>query len=1024
MKDRQIALSVSDSNFSGQQNKTVSGKVTDSSSAPLPGVSVVIKGTTNGTITDFNGNYSLPNVPNDVTLVFSFVGMKMQEVKIAGKVTVNVKLEEETFGIEEVVAVGYGTMKKVDLTGSISQVSGEKLKNRPVTNALSALQGAASGVVVTRSTGQPGKEGYDVEIRGLSSVNGGKALILVDGAPGDITTLNPNDIESVNVLKDAAAAAIYGARAAGGVILVTTKKGVSGDITIEYNGLFGGQTPMMIPDRLHSWEEETLTNIALANAGRNADYSEADIEIMKDPNVNYIDAYWNPGKDWNVLYDFNQTEYMLRDFSPTNNHNFSLKGGNDKDQFFMSLGYYHQQGIFILGPDETSRINARFNYSRQLNKTFSLDTRMSYGQTNTLSPTYGITLLFDQLFQARSIYPIFLPESNDTKYFYHSSNPRAYPILKDGGEVKDRGDEFNGVFTLKAKDILKGLTLTAVYSPGLTGINSNGNYRTVEMWNRIQVGGRLNYPNSAIRDRRMILSNNLQFLADYDFKLGEKNTFHILGGYAYEDYRNHFVSATAKSLSSNDLFALSLGDPTLSVVSEGIQTWALLSYFGRAEYNFDDRFLLKASLRYDGSSKLAPDNRWQAFPSLSAAWRLSNESWFKGLLPIFDEFKLRASWGQLGNSDGVIGNYDYIATLSKGPDALFNNQKNTSYYQQYLASADKTWETIETSNAGLDFSILKNRLNVSADYFIKRNNNMLAPLQVSNIIGITTSTYNVADMKTWGWEVTVGWKDSPSANFSYWANLNVFDTQNKILSYDGRSTVAAGTNSIIEGMPYNSIFGYMADGYFTSTEEITSHAFQDTRTGVGDIKYRNLNDDERINGGLSRMDDHGDLVYLGNPSPRYNFGIDLGFKWKGFDFSAFLQGVGKRMMLLDARSVYPYIGTGKKPSAVHLDSWTPENLDARFPRPYFGGTHNTLVSSHWIQNTAYIRLKNLQVGYTLPQSLTKHIAISKARVYFSGQDIWEKTKMWYPYYDPENQNRATFVYPLFRTFTMGVNVIF
>lgn len=403
---------------------------------------------------------------------------------------------------------------------------------------------------------------------------------------------------------------------------------------------------------------------------------------------------------------------------------------------------------------------------------------------------------------------------------------------------------------------------------------------------------------------------------------------------------------------------------------------------------------------------------------------MENESWFKEALPFIDQFKLRASWGQLGNSDGVIGNYDYVGTLSTGDNALFNNVKNTSYYQNYLSSEDKTWETIQTSNAGFDLSVLGTRLNLSADYFIKRNDNMLAPLQVSSMIGINTSTYNVADMKTWGWEVTVTWKDAPSNQFSYWASLNVFDAKNKILKYDGRSAVAAGTNEIIEGMPYNSIFGYVADGYFTSADEVSSSAFQNKKTGVGDIKYRNLNDDENINAGSSSMDDHGDLAFLGNPSPRYNFGVNFGFRWKGFDFSAFFQGVGKRKMLLDASAVYPFKDTGRMPSTVHRDYWREDNLDARFPRPFYAGSHNTLVSSHWVQNCAYIRLKNLQVGYTLPQSLTKRAAISKARIYFSGQDIWEKTKMWYEYYDPENPNNTTFIYPLFRTFTMGLTLTF
>lgn len=615
--DRQIALKRANMSHFVQQQKSIRGRVTDSAGEPLPGVTVLIKNTNIGTITDTNGDYSLVNMPANAILVFSFVGMKTQEIPAADQSQINVTLEEDAIGIEEVVAIGYGTQKKVNLTGSISQVSGEKLENRPVTNALAALQGTASGVVITRSTGQPGKEEYDVEIRGLSSVNGGNALVLVDGAPGDIATLNPNDIESVNILKDAAASAIYGARAAGGVILVTTKKGVTGKLTVEYNGLYGVQKPMMLPKRLPSWEETWLVEVARLNAGLSRDMTDQEIEWMKDPEVEYVDAWWNSGVDYRMLYDMNQIPIVCRDYSPTHDHNISLRGGNDKEQFFMSLGYYHQQGIFKFGPDETERINARFNYNRELNKFFSIDMKMAYRQSNTLSPTMSIngkSALFDQLFRYRVSYPIFLPETNDTKYYYFSSNPRVYPILKDGGEVKNRGDEFSGVFTLRAGNFVKGLTLSAIYSPRYVTGNTDGNYRTVEMWNRVRVGGRLNYPNTASRDRSSTYGNNVQFLADYDFKIGDKNTFHILGGYAYEDYRYHYVEAKAKSLSSNDLFTLSIGDPTLSTVGESVQTWALLSYFGRLTYNFNDRFLFEANLRYDGSLNWLPGTDGNFFP--------------------------------------------------------------------------------------------------------------------------------------------------------------------------------------------------------------------------------------------------------------------------------------------------------------------------------------------------------------------------------------------------------------------------
>jgi len=1019
-----------------QQQSIVSGVVRSANDhQPLAGVTVRIKNTSLGATTNTNGRFTLNQTPHTGTLIFTAIGFTTLERQFRGGESLDISMQPSKAGLGEVVVIGYGTQKKVNLTGSVSQVDSKMLENRPVTNALAALQGTASGMVITRNSGQPGEEGYAIQVRGLSSVNGSEPLVLIDGVPKSssfIAMLNPYDIESISVLKDAAASAIYGARAANGVILVTTKSGKTGKLQVAYNGMFGIQKYINLPGRIHSWKDAEMDNEGRENAGQSDAWSQQQIDWMKDPNTNYIVDPTNPSV-YQYYYDFDQLSPVLNNYSTTQNHNLSLQGGTAKDNYFISLGYYDQHGIYKIGPDKTDRLNARLNYNRQLTDKISLNTRIDYSQENTLAPPYPTEgnggLLYLILTRGSMGPPIYLPGSNNEKYAASSRGLPAntYSVLKEGGKDDSRADNFNAEVSLKAVNLIKGLTLRAIYAPGVAVTQENIIRRTIPYWNITGIadyGYENTSPNSLSKRRGVTLRNNIQLLGDYDFKVGTKQSFHALAGYSFEDYRFDYTLATAKGLSSNDLFSLNLGDPTLATNSDGIQTWALLSYFGRLNYDYDERFLFEADLRYDGSSKLAPHNRWQAFPALSAGWRLSNERWFKNAFPIFDEFKIRGSWGQVGNSEGVIGNYDYIALINEGTVYPFNNQPNKSYYQNVLASPQKTWETIETSNVGVDMALLNNKFSISADYFIKHNKNMLAPLQVSSIIGITTSTYNIASMKSWGWETTLQWKDAIGHNFNYWINFNLSDNQNEIISYNGKNSITAGLNTIIEGKPYNSFYGYVAEGYFQSEEEVEKHAFYSNNDGPGDLKYKDVNGDGKINGGLGRTDDHGDLVYLGNPAPRYTFGFDLGFNWKGIDFSAFLQGVGKRRIFPSPAFLMPFVSRWLHPMDFQTDYWTPENPNAKLPRLYYQGTQNTAASTHWVMNAAYLRLKNLQVGYTIPERITSRAAISKARIYFSGQDLWEISKLWLKIIDPENPNNSAYQYPYFRTFSVGLNLVF
>ncbi|HEY0668954.1 MAG TPA: TonB-dependent receptor, partial [Sphingobacteriaceae bacterium] len=1003
---------------------------------PLPGASIKVKGTTIATTTDVDGGFRIKGVEENAVIVVTYVGFLTQEIALNNQRILNIQLKEDQQGLNEVVVVGYGSQKKVNLTGSVSTVSAKMLTDRPITNAVGALQGAAAGVTVTRTSGKPGDEGYSIQVRGLTSVNGGNsALTIIDGAPGDLSSINPEDIESVSVLKDAAAAAIYGARAARGVVLVTTKKGKKGKPVINYNNLFGVQYRTNMPEKLPSYIESQMTREAQSNANGSGDpfsYSRY-IEWIKDPNMNYsIDLGTANPSDYNYTDNVDLTRVMMRDNTPEQKHSLSLSGGGDKDTYNLSFGYYNQDGLFNkLVQDRGRRLNGRFNYNRQISNKVSFSANLSYANNLYEGPPgsgnssiEGQSGLLYSIMNLRALYPVYVPGTTDE----YATGSGLYPRTVFGGNINNKSEKLSGVFNLQAVDLLKGLKLTAMYSPGFRVDNNQTIDRKTPISSLVLhnlMGGVTGAP-KLFKARNIDVTNNTQFLADYDFNLNTKHTFHLLGGFTYEYLRSDDVSGTASNLSSNDLFSFKLRDPSQLTLDENIGEWALYSYLGRLQYAFDEKYLFQADVRYDGSSKLAPDNRWRAFPSFSAAWRLGNEPWFQNLTTFFDEFKIRGSWGQLGND--ALGNYDYLSSISSAAGYPFGGKSALYYREATLASALKTWETIEESNIALDLTFFKQRFNITAEYFKKINKNMLAPLTASDMLGVGLSNYNVGNLETKGWELTLGWRSQVSPTFSYYLNANLHDSKNIVTKYAGRNTVVMGNNGIIEGMPFNSIFGFVADGLFQTPEEVAAHPVQMgfARTAPGDIKYRDINGDGVINQGNGRLGDSGDLVYLGNPNPRYSYGFDLGFNWKSVDFSAFFQGVGKREFYMPANLLVPFGASWLQPFAYHLDYWTPENRDARFPRLYQAANHNRYPSTFFKANGAYMRLKNLQIGYTLPKSLTQRVKVQKARVFFSGRDLWEISKMWEKSFDPEYFNSTSgssvYQYPLLRNYSLGINL--
>lgn len=1052
------------------QARAITGTVRDDDGSPVAGVSVSIKNQPGGVVTDISGRFAI-KAPIGATLVLSAINYLSFTTNVDQRTEYTLGLKRKTGTLSDVVVVGYGTQKRTNVTGAVSVISKDVLENRPVTNAVAALQGAAPGLVVTRTSGQPGQEGYNLNVRGLSSLNGtNAALVVIDGvAGGDLTLINPNDIESISVLKDAAAAAIYGAQASGGVILVTTKKGTIGRLKLDYSGLYTTNTRYNVPKLLQSWQAAQMVNGAYSDAGMGAGpYSAATIRVMKSDtsflptgtNLN-TDPITVPAPGTYTSYTYYHAlddNTFLRTSTNSQNHNISASGGNDRTQYFFGLGYYTQNGVLAVGPDAYQRYNARFNVTVKMSRILSLDSRIGYTFGKTTAP--NATLNGDNGF-LYNIYSrastgvqtgtIYLPNDSTHTKIANASGGDIYGVLKYGGYNSTNQHTLTGAFTLKADSIVRGLSLRLVYNPGLQQGNNDIFAKNFTLWNTLTSpitavstgsGASTTSSNYLSKARATQYSQDVQALADYDLKLRGGHNFHVLGGFEYQYYNFNSDNVKTTNLVSTTTPSLNfVSASSVVTASDNVQTNAWVSYFGRLDYNFRSKYLFEFNLRDDGSSKLAPGYRFQLFPSVSGGWRISQEDWFANSVSWVSELKLRGSYGSLGNAQlGALNtnNYNYIASLPQGPSTVFNNVNNYSYYQSAIPSLGQGWETIKTTDLGTDIGLFKSRLNFSFDYFKRDNNNMLITVNYPATLGVAPPTTNSASMTTHGWELFLGWTDHIGRNFSYWINGNLSDNTNKLTKYEGTTVVNAGSNSTIVGMPVNSIYGYVDQGYFKDAQDVSSSAFQYAKTGPGDIKYKNLDGMAHvnpsgqaiINTGANTVADHGDLTYLGNTSPRYTFGINLGASYKGFDFSAILQGVGKEKMLIPQRTMVPFVQTYRTPWAEQQDYWTPTHTNAKFPRLYWYGSDavatamNSAISSHWIQNATYLSLKNLQVGYTLPRRITQKAKIEKVRIFFTGQDIWRTTGMWYKAFDAENPNNNAWNYPFFRSYAAGLNVTF
>ncbi|MBD2705735.1 SusC/RagA family TonB-linked outer membrane protein [Spirosoma sp. BT702] len=977
----------------------ISGTVIDEAGAGLPGVSVVVKGTTRGTTTDSKGFYQL-NVPNEqAVLVFSFVGYLPQETTVGNRTMIGIKLENDTKSLSEVVVVGYGTQKKVNVTGAVSTISSEDIVRRPVGQTSSALQGMMPGVTVTQRSGRPGGDAGSIRIRGVGTIGNPDPLVLIDNIEGSMNSIDPNLIESITVLKDAASASIYGSRAANGVILVTTKRAKANRISMNYNNYIGWQTPTNLPKMANAIDHMLLTNEAYVNVGRSPLYSDDLIQKYRTLGATNRDLY--PDTDW-------QRE-VLTGSGLQQSHFFSINGGSEKIRFLTSVGYLDQKGV--IENSGFRRYTLRNNTDIQISKKFSARADLQIVAATTTEPGRGGQLGegSEYVFHWMNRIPanqLGINSNGSWGEGWNGDNPIA--VARDGGTRKNNSPYamLNAALVYKP---IEGLTAEIAYSPKYALSIDKTFAKMVQTFKPDGTPSFLSPAKSSLTEvSNRSLYTTLRGTLTYEKVFGEHG-LKILGGFSREDFRNDNVTGYREGFLLPDYQVLNAGASDIQRASGGASEWALQSAFGRINYDYKQKYLFEANARYDGSSRFAKGRKYGFFPSVSAGWRISQEAFMQPLLGTLNELKFRASWGQLGNQNIQGGNYPFMSSLQFGPYTLGKQIVNVVALNT-LANSEISWETTEMTDFGIDATLFSN-LSITADYYYKQTRDILLDLDIPAIIGLGKPYQNAGVVENKGWELGLNYKGA-IRDFRYDIGFNISDVKNKIVDLRGVNTISLQANR--EGYPIQSLYGLQAEGLFQTVDEVASHAQQFGVIKPGDIKYKDQNGDGIINGD--------DNVVLGSTIPRFTYGTTLNAYYKGFSLNVVLQGVGKADGLLNEQGIMPFF-LGGTVQEQHKDHWTPENPNATFPRLAFSEANNEKNSSFWLRNAAYLRLKNIQLGYTIPTTLTQRIGINNIRVFANGQNILTFDKFW-DGYDVESPVGTGRSYPQVKMYSFGIDVNF
>ena len=976
------------------------------------GASVVVKGTTNGTITDFDGNFSLDGIKKGDVIVISYVGYQTQEIKWNGS-PLNVILKEDSKTLSEVVVVGYGTQKKANLSGSVAMVDSKELENRPIQNVSSGLQGLMPGVAITGTNGAPGQDAGKIRVRGIGTLNEAGPYILVDGIEtGTLSAVDPNDIESISVLKDAASAAIYGSKAANGVVLITTKRGKTGQTKISYSGYLSFQNATNMIERMGSYEYASLLNQALEAEGMSKRFNDTELQKFKDGN----DPLY-PDTDW---YD------LAYKTGVQHRHNVNINGGSENVKYMASLGYLNQTGILPNAGRE--QFNARTNLDMKINKRLSARMNLSFiknDYSDASSAYYGGSS--DQIIRQLNLIAPWIVARYDDGTWGTISDGSPIAWLDSGMKVNRDNYNFSGMAAVDYEifDGLK-LTLQGAY------VNNLQNYNYFQKY--IKYNENKESDPSQLDERFYKWDRtNYDALLNYNKNFGKHNIKGLLGWHT-EKYNYKYQKAVRKKFPNNELTDMNAGDASTQSNEGYTAELAMISWFARINYDFAGKYLLEANIRADASSRFAEGHRWGYFPSFSGAWRISEEafmesakdSWLSGL-------KIRASWGQLGNQDALSGsNNDYypaLNTYNLDSKYAFGGSLNSGYYQRKYRLETISWEKASTWGVGVDFTLF-NKLNGSLDYYNRKTTGIIMDVTVPKEFALDAYKDNVGSMRNSGIEINLSYNTKIgqvdfgiAGNFSY--------NKNEILDLGGGdpNKYLDATNGYSQrnkvGEAMNSYYIYRADGFFNSQEEADAYTAKygnpfGKTFKAGDLRYVDTNKDGKLTAD--------DREYCGSSDPKIIYGFNINAGWKGIDLSLMFNGAAGVKRLFDGYEVYGnFSGDAAHPATIWRDAWTPDNHDASMPRIFYdtnsASSSRSVQSDFWLQDTSYLRLKNLQLGYTLPKGWLNSVGVENIRIYYSVENLLTFDKMKINI-DPESTSQRLSSYPLLRTHAFGVNVTF
>lgn len=1005
-----------------------SGVVVDSAGEPVIGAGVVIEGSTNGTITDVDGRWELV-VPSTTTkIVISSLGYKEQIVAAGSASARTVTLQEDSQMLQETVVVGYGVQKKVNLTGAVAMVNSEEMNARPISSVASGLQGLLPGVTVVNSSSQPGQANTTIRVRGVGTIGNSNPLILIDGIEGDISSINPEDIESVSVLKDAASSAIYGARAANGVLLVTTKKLAAGKdavTKINFSAYAGIQTPTRLPEMCDAIEFMTLDN----EARKNVDTADAWLPEDFDKVRNNTDPNYFGNTDW--------IGQVLKKVAPQQNYSLSLNGTLGNSGYMLSYRYFDQSGLTVGNSTGETRHNLRFKINTKLIDRVTLSSNLGYTTTKVISPVSSLTSGGGAIYTAMRIAPNVPVRYTDGTWAYGGGNTNPVAILRDGGRAKTDADELSIMEVVKV-DILKGWDVSATYN--VTSYNGLKDIlKKTITFNNPQDGSTYSYqsPNSI---KNIDYRHNQQTFilqTNFDLNFGKHNVSGVVG-MSQEWYTSRSFEASRTKLITEQDPTLNLGDPQTMSNASSYSSWAIRSGFGRVSYNWNERYLLEGNLRYDLSSRFHKSNRSGLFPSVSAGWRISEENFMAATRTYLDNLKIRASWGMLGNQYVGSSNYPYLSVLQAYTSgvSMIGANATTGYVQSTLSNPNLSWEKIKMLDLGFDLAMFSNRLTFSFDWYNKDTDGILLKLNYPAQLGAKPSEQNAGKVNNKGWEMDLNWR-SQAGEFMYGIGFNLSDVKNKIVDLGGNAPDLSGNQIRMVGYPIDAFYGYIADGLMTPEDfkinNPETHTYNlpnipvilGNRYQPGDIKYKDLSGPDGVPDG--RITPEYDRTVLGSSIPRYTYSVRGNLGWRGIDFSFVLQGVGKCSGFLEGSARHALQDMAAYPQKVHLERYnvvTNPNPKASYPRlTYNTGFNQNTFSTFWLEDASYLRVKNVQLGYTFPEKWMKKARIDNFRVYASADNLFTFSKFFYAY-DPETPVSRGGYYPLVKTVVIGVNLTF